>query len=75
MFARHIFDIERNSDSKVNLTPIDSSPACCQNLPTANNLEEDIAVELALLHNTAFLPYYHLANAQVRFLPTKKTNR
>ena len=50
IFARHRFDICMNDEFKVKLTPKDDSLAYSQNLPTPINVEEDIHVELALLH-------------------------
>ena len=48
IFARHRFDIDMNEEVK--LTPKDDSPANSQSLPALINLEEDILVELAMLH-------------------------
>ena len=48
--ARHRFDIGMNEEFKVKLTPKDDSPAYSQSLPAPINLQEDILVELAMLH-------------------------
>ena len=48
--ARHRFDIGMNEEFKVKLTPKDDSPAYSQILPAPINLQEDILVELAMLH-------------------------
>ena len=50
IFTRHRFDIGINREFKVKLTPNDDRPAYSQSLPTPINLEDDITVELALLH-------------------------
>ena len=50
IFARHRFDIGKNREFKVKLTPNDDRPAYSQSLPTPINLKDDITVELALLH-------------------------
>ena len=50
IFARHRFDIGKNREFKVKLTPNDDRLAYSQNLPTPINLKDDITVELALLH-------------------------
>ena len=49
IFARHRFEIGKNEEFMVKLTPKDDSPAYSQSLPTPINLKEDILVELALL--------------------------
>ena len=80
IFARHRFDIGMNEDFKVTLTPKDDSPAYSQSLPTPINLNEDILVELALLHRYGIittLPFSKYAspifaqkkhNGKLRFL-------
>ena len=50
IFARHRFDIGINTEFKVQLTPLDNTPAYSQSLPAPINLKDDILVELALLH-------------------------
>ena len=50
IFARHRFDIGTNREFKVKLTPNDDRPVYSQSLPTPINLNDDITVELALLH-------------------------
>ena len=50
IFARHNIDIGMNEEFKVKLTPKDNSPAYSQSLPAPINLNEDILVELAMLH-------------------------
>ena len=50
IFARHRFHIGINTEFKVQLTPLDNRPAYSQSLPAPINLEDDILVELALLH-------------------------
>ena len=50
IFARHRFDIGINTEFKIQLTPLDNSPAYSQSLPAPINLKDDILVELALLH-------------------------
>ena len=50
IFARHRFDIGKNREFKVKLTPNDDRPAYSQSLSTPINLKDDITVELALLH-------------------------
>ena len=51
IFARQRFDIGTNRDLKVKLTPNDDRPAYSQNLPTSINTNDDITVDLELLHN------------------------
>ena len=48
--ARHRFDIGISREFKLKLTPNDDGPAYSQSLPTPINLNDDITVELALLH-------------------------
>ena len=50
IFARQRFDIGINTEFKVQLTPLDNRPAYSQSLPPPINLNDDILVELALLH-------------------------
>ena len=50
IFARHRFDIEINTEFKVQLKPLDKRLAYSQSLPAPINLKDDILVELALLH-------------------------
>ena len=50
IFARHRFDIGMNEFFKVKLTSKDDSLAYSQSLPTPINLEEDIFLELSMLH-------------------------
>ena len=50
IFARHRFDTGINTEFKVQLTPLDNRPAYSQSLPAPINLQDDILVELALLH-------------------------
>ena len=50
IFARHRFDIESNTEFKVQLTPMDDRPPHNQNFPTPILLRDDILLELALLH-------------------------
>ena len=50
IFARHRMDIGMNTDFKVKLTPKDDKAVYSQNLPTPIHLQEDLIVELALMH-------------------------
>ena len=50
IFARNRFDIEINTEFKVQLTPLDNRPAYSQSLPAPINLKDHILVEIALLH-------------------------
>ena len=50
IFARHRLDIGINNNFKVKLTPKDERPIYTQSLPVPINLEEDLTVELALMH-------------------------
>ena len=50
IFARYRFDIEINTEFKVQLNSLDNRPAYSQSLPAPINLKDDILVELALLH-------------------------
>ena len=50
IIARHTLDIGMNTQFKVSLTPKDDKHVYTQILPVPNNLEEDLTVELALMH-------------------------
>ena len=50
MFARHRMDIGMNTEFKVRLTPKVDKAVYRQNLPMPIHLEEDLIVELALMH-------------------------
>ena len=50
MFATHRMDIGINTEFKVRLTPKDDKAVYSQNLPMPIHLEEDLIVELALMH-------------------------
>ena len=50
IFARHGMDIGMNTEFKVRLTPKDDKAVYSQNLPMPFQLEEDLIVELALMH-------------------------
>ena len=65
IFARHRFDIGVNREFKVQLTPLDNSPAYSRSLPAPINLKDDIFVKLALLHKYGFsttLPFSKYAS-------------
>ena len=50
IFARHIMDIGMNTEFKVKLTTEDDKAVYSQSLPMPIQLEEDLIVELALMH-------------------------
>ena len=50
IFARHRMDIWMNTEFKVRLTPKDDKAMYSQDLPMPIHLEEDLIVELALMH-------------------------
>ena len=50
IFARHRLDIGINNNFSVKLTPKDERPIYTQSLPVPINLEDDLTVELALMH-------------------------
>ena len=50
-FAKHRFDTGININVKAKLTPIDESPGYSQDLPTSNNLKEDITLDSTVLLN------------------------
>ena len=50
IFARHRLDIGINNHFKVKLTPKDERPVYTQSLQVPINLNEDLTVELALMH-------------------------
>ena len=50
LFARHRMDIGMNTEFKVKLTPKDDKAVYSQSLPMPIHLEEDLIVELALMH-------------------------
>ena len=72
--ARHRFDIGMNEDLKIKLTPKDDSPAYTQNLPTPINLEEDIFVELAMLHRYGTIPMLPFSKYANPIFAQKKPN-
>ena len=74
IFARHRFDIGMNEDFKVKLTPKDDSPAYSQNLPTPINLDEDIHVELAMLHRYGIITTLPFSNYESPIIAQKKPN-
>ena len=51
IFARHRMDIGMNTEFKVKLTLKDNKVVYSQSLPMPIHLEEDLIVELALMHN------------------------
>ena len=55
IIARQRFGIGINTESKVQLTPLDNRPAYSQSLPAPIDLKDDILVELALLHKHAII--------------------
>ena len=60
IFARHRMDIGMNTEFKVKLTPKDKKAVYSQNLPKAIHLEEDLIVDLVLMHKfgiTTVLPF------------------
>ena len=50
IFARRRLDIGMNTQFEVSLTPQDDKPVYTQNLPVPINLEEDLTMDLALMH-------------------------
>ena len=50
IFARHRLDIGMNTQFKVCLTPKNDIPVYTQSLPVPINLQDDLTVELALMH-------------------------
>ena len=50
MISLHATDIGVNNSFKVKLTPKDERPKYTQSLPVPINLKQDLAVELALMH-------------------------
>ena len=50
IFARHRMDTGMNTEFKVKLTPEDDKAVYSQSLPMPIHLEEDLIVELALMH-------------------------
>ena len=60
IFTRHRFHIGINTEVKVQLTTLDNRPAYSKSFPVPINLEDDIFVELTLLHKYGIittLPY------------------
>ena len=55
MFAGHRFDKVMNEELKRKLRPKEDSPSYSQSLSTGVNLEEDIPLGLALLHQYEIL--------------------
>ena len=65
IFARHIMDIGMNTEFKVKLTTEDDKAVYSQSLPMPIQLEEDLIVELALMHKYGIitvLPFSKHAN-------------
>ena len=60
IFALYRLDIGKNTQFKVSLTPQGNKPVYTQSLPVPINLNEDLTVELALMHRygiIATLPF------------------
>ena len=74
IFARHRFDIGKNREFKVKLTPNDDRPAYNQSLPTAINLKDDITVELALLHKYGIITTLFFSKYASPFFAQRKPN-
>ena len=74
IFARSRFDIYMNKKFKVRLTPKDDSFAYIQSLPTPINLEEDVLVELALLHRFGIITTLTFSNNASPILAEKNRN-
>ena len=74
IFARHRFDIGRNEEFKVKLTPKDDSPAYSQSLPAPINLKEDILVELVMLHKYGIITTLSFSKYANPIFAQKKPN-
>ena len=56
IFARHRMDNGMNTEFKVKLTPKDDKAVYSQNLPMPIHLNEDLIVELTLMHKYGIIP-------------------
>ena len=74
IFARHRFDTGINTEIKVQLTPLDNSPAYSQRLPAPINLKGDILVELALLHKYGIITTLPFSKYASPILAQRKPN-
>ena len=72
--ARHRLDIGLNEELNVKLTPKDDSPAYSQSLPAPINLEEDIFVELAMLHKYGIITTLPFSKYASTIFAQKKPN-
>ena len=59
IFARHRVDIGMNTQFKVCLTPKNDKPVYTQSLPVSINLNDDLTVELALMHRYGIITTLH----------------
>ena len=75
IFARHRFDIGINTESKVQLTPLDNRPAYIQSLPAPINFKDDILVEFALLHKYGIITTLPFAKYASPIFAQRKRNR
>ena len=74
IFARHRFDTGVNEEFTVKLAPKDESSAYSQSPPTPVNLEEDILVELALLHQYGIITTLPFSKYASPIFAQKKPN-
>ena len=72
IFARHRMDIGTNTEFKLRLTPKDVKAVYSQSLPMPIHLEEDLIVELALMHKYGLSQSYPSQNTQVPVLRSEK---
>ena len=73
-FARHRMYIGMNTEFKVKLTPEDDKAACSESLPMPIHLEEDLVVEITLLHKYGKIKILPFSNSASPFLEQRKPN-
>ena len=73
-FARHHFVIGINTKLKVQLTHLDNRPAFSQSLPAPIKLEDNILVELALLHKYGIITTLPFSKYASPVIAKKKPN-
>ena len=74
IFARCRFDIEINTEFKVQFTHLDIRPAYSQSLPEPINLKDDILVELARLHKYGIITTLPFSTYASPILAQRKPN-
>ena len=74
IFARHRMDIGMNTEFKVKLSPKDDKAVYSQSLPMPIHLQEDLIVELALLHKYGITTVLLFSNDTSPIFAQRKLN-